>query len=98
MCHDIVADPAGVVWHCASLTGEIVSERGRRVPVIEGYMTRGLAFTSDMVIVGYSTFGPRKLRDGLRGGVVIMDDRFAVIARHELDGPPADIAPIGTTY
>lgn len=97
MCHDVVADPDGLLWHCASLTGEIVSADGQRVPVIDGYMTRGLAFTDDMVIVGYSTFGPRKLRDGLRGGVVIMDRRFATVARHELDGPPADIVPIGTT-
>lgn len=97
MCHDIVADPEGLLWHCASLTGDIISADGARVPVIEGYMTRGLSFSDDMVMVGYSTFGPRKLRDGLRGGIVIMDRRFAKLAQHELDGPPADIAWLKAT-
>ena len=94
MCHDIVTDPAGVVWNCASLDGDVISAAGERHHVIDEHLTRGLAFAPGRVIVGYSTFGPRKFRDGLRGGVCLFDSRFGEITRHELDGPPADIAPL----
>jgi hypothetical protein len=94
MCHDIVTDPAGVIWNCASLDGDVVSAAGERHHVIDEHLTRGLAFAHERVIVGYSTFGPRKLRDGLRGGVFLFDSKFGRIAHHELDGPPAEIAPL----
>lgn len=94
MCHDIVTDPAGVVWHCASLDGDVISAAGERVHVVSDHMTRGLAFGPGRIIVGYSTFGPRKLRDGLRGGVILFDSQFRRHTQHELGGPPADIAPL----
>ncbi len=94
MCHDIVTDPAGTVWNCASFVGDVISADGDRVHVIDDHLTRGLAFGPDRTVVGYSTFGPRKWRDGLRGGIKIYDSRFVEVAHHELDGPPADIAPL----
>jgi hypothetical protein len=94
MCHDIVTDPVGMVWNCASLDGDVISAAGARHHVIDDHLTRGLAFAPDRVIVGYSTFGPRKFRDGLRGGVILYDSMFNRLAQHELDGPPADIAPL----
>ena len=94
MCHDLVTDPAGTLWYCGSLDGDIVSERGQRVHVADDYLTRGLAFGQDMVAVGYSSFGPRHIRDGLRGGVAIMDRAFKTIKRFDLDGPPTEITPI----
>jgi hypothetical protein len=94
MCHDISTDQAGLAWHCASLAGDIVSAAGDRLHVIDDYFTRGLAFANDRVCVGYSTFGARKVRDGLRGGVVLFEAKFRQIAQHELDGPPADIQPL----
>ncbi len=91
MCHDIVLNDDGCLWHCASLDGDIVSSAGDRIHIADDFMTRGLAFSEDRLMVGYSTFGPRQMRDGLRGGVKIYDRGGAEIANHILGGPPADI-------
>ena len=93
-CHDIVEDETGAVWHSASMTGELMSSDGRRVKIDSDRMTRGLAMSADSVIVGVSSFGPRKNRDTLCGAVVILDRAFNRLGEIELGGPPADIVAI----
>lgn len=93
-CHDIVADERGVLWHSASMSGEIISSEGVRVKIADDLMTRGICFTPDAVIVGKSTFGPRHTRDRLRGAVVILDRAFNRIADLELRGAPTDIVAL----
>lgn len=90
-CHDIVKDPEGQLWHCASATGEIVCEDGRRVHVTPDRMTRGLAFSHDCIIVGASVFGARSLRDALPGSLIVLDRSFRPMTEIPVDGPPADI-------
>lgn len=90
-CHDIATDAEGQLWHCASASGEIVCEDGRRVQVTPDRMTRGLEFGEDCILVGASVFGERSLRDALPGSVIMLDRRFRRIAEIPLDGPPADI-------
>lgn len=90
-CHDIVADDAGVIWHCASATGELIASDGRRVQLSADRMTRGLAFCGERIAVGLSSFGPRQNRDALPGAVALLDHDFRVQATIELDGPPATI-------
>src|SRR5205085_923230 len=75
-CHDIVEDERGVLWHSASMSGEIIGSDGTRIKITDDMMTRGLAITADALIVGISTFGPRQLRDQLPGAVVILDRRL----------------------
>jgi hypothetical protein len=89
-CHDIVEDERGVLWHCASMSGEIMSSDGIRVKITDTMMTRSLAIRDDAMIVGISTFGPRHVRDRLRGGVVILDRAFNRKAELELPGAPTD--------
>ena len=93
-CHDIVEDERGVLWHSDSMAGDIVSSDGRRVKVTGELMTRGIAFRPGGAIVGMSTFGPRHLRDTLRGAVVIFDRRLRRQAEVELPGAPTDIVSI----
>jgi len=93
-CHDIVEDELGTVWHCASMSGEIAGSNGIRVKVSDILMTRGLAITPDCVIVGTSTFGPRHVRDGLNGSVVIFDRTFARTAELALGAGPTDIVAL----
>ncbi len=101
MCHDLVCDPAGQLWYCASLDGSIAALGGPKIPLVKDYMTRGLAFagsgagSSGTCVVGYSAFGPRQLRDGLKGGVILYDHLFTQIGKIELGGPPAEIITIG---
>lgn len=90
-CHDIAQDPDGLLWHSASMTGEIFCSDGRRVQVTHDRMTRGLAFDDDGVIVGASVFGSRSVRDRLPGSVIMFDRSFRQVAEVQLGGPPADI-------
>jgi hypothetical protein len=91
-CHDILEDERGVLWHTASMSGEIIGSDGTRVKITDEMMTRGLAITSDATIVGVSRFGPRHIRDTLRGGgVVILDRDFSRRAEITLRGAPTDI-------
>lgn len=93
-CHDIVEDDAGVLWHSASSTGELMASDGRRVKISGDRMTRGIAFSGDAIIVGISSFGPRQNRDALSGAVVILDRALNRLAEIELEGPPADVVAI----
>ena len=90
-CHDIVEDEGGGLWHCASMSGEIIGPNGVRVKITDGMMTRGLAITRDDIVVGVSAFGPRQNRDQLHGGLVIFDRNLN--RRSELNVPraPTDI-------
>ncbi len=93
-CHDIVEDDQGVVWHCGSKAGQLLSSAGQKIDICKGMLTRGLAITADRIVVGQSNFGDRAVRHSLHGAVVILDRAFNQIAEFELDGPPTDIALI----
>lgn len=93
-CHDIVEDEAGVIWHSASNTGELMASDGRRVKIASDRMTRGIALSADAIIVGISSFGARQKRDALPGAIVILDRGLNRLAEFELKGPPADIVAI----
>ena len=90
-CHDIVADEVGTLWHSATLSGELIASDGRRFKLSDQLMTRGIAFAGPRILVGLSSFGPRQLRDGLRGQAVVLDRTCKVIERLELPGSPTDI-------
>lgn len=89
-CHDIVADKHGVLWHTDSMAGDLIGSDGTRIDVTNELMTRAIAFRGEHVLVGMSTFGPRHLRDNLRGAVVIFDRAFNRVAQIELRGAPTD--------
>lgn len=89
-CHDIVADETGRLWHCASMEGEIIASDGTRIPVTRELMTRAIAFRPDKLLVGMSTFGPRHVRDRLRGAVALFDRQFKRTGQIELPGAPTD--------
>ena len=93
-CHDIVEDETGILWHSASMTGELMSSDGRRAKIDNNRMTRGLAISADAMIVGVSSFGNRQNRDALPGAIVVMDRALNRLAEFELNGPPADIVAI----
>ncbi len=93
-CHDIVEDDEGVLWHCGSKAGEILTSDGRRFGVSNDMLTRGLAVSADRMIVGLSTFGPQEARHALGGKLVILDRGFNRINEMQLDGPPTDITTI----
>lgn len=93
-CHDIVEDEHGVLWHSASLSGEIMASDGRRHKLSDTLMTRGIAFTPDHMIVGLTTFGPRQNRDFLGGNLVIMDRGLNIQNEMRLRGSPTDIVSI----
>ena len=93
-CHDILEDEYGVLWHSASMTGEIMTSEGRRVKVDAHRMTRGLAISATSLCVGVSGFGPRQNRDALPGAVVVFDRSLSRLSEIELGGPPADIIAI----
>jgi hypothetical protein len=89
-CHDIVPDDQGTLWHCASESGEIMADDGRRIKLSDNLMTRAMAFCGENLLVGMSSFGPRQIRDALAGEVAILDRDKRVIARHEMPSGPAD--------
>ncbi len=93
-CHDIVADERGCIWHSASMRGEIVSSDGRRASISDDLMTRGVAFSGNLVAVGLSIFSDRHLREGQRGSLAILDRELAVQEILDLPGSPTDIAAI----
>lgn len=94
MCHDIVTDDQGTVWHCASESGEIIADNGRRIRLSDNLMTRGMAFSGEHMLVGLSSFGPRQIRETLSGEVAILDRDKRVVVRHELPSGPADAAAL----
>lgn len=90
-CHDIVEDEQGIVWHSASMSGDIFTSDGRRFRVTDDLMTRGIALSQDHIIVGISTFGPRQKRDALPGAVKIFDRKMNYLTQVQIDGAPTDI-------
>lgn len=90
-CHDIIEDEEGVLWHSASMSGEIMATDGRRAKISNELMTRGIALSPTQMIVGLSAFGSRQKRDAIGGGVVILDRSLKRIAEMKLVGPPTDI-------
>lgn len=93
-CHDIVEDERGVLWHSASMSGEIIGSNGARAKITGEMMTRGIAITADAMVVGMSTFGPRHIRDRLRGGLVILDRNLNRRAELAIRGAPTDIVAL----
>lgn len=91
-CHDIVEDETGVIWNCASMSGEIVNSNGRRVSITNDLMTRGLAISDGLIAVGVSTFGARHLRETLNGGLVVLNTDLEWQAKIDLPAGPTDIA------
>jgi hypothetical protein len=90
-CHDIVEDSQAILWHSASMSGEIFTSDGRRFRVTDDLMTRGIAQSQDHIIVGVSTFGPRQKRDALPGTVHIFDRQMNYLTQVAIDGAPTDI-------
>lgn len=95
MCHDIVADAQGALWHSASASGEVVNSLGRRLKLSDGLMTRALAFCQGHLLVGLSSFGERQIRDGLAGEVVVLDPDGKELVRFDIPTGPADVVAIG---
>jgi hypothetical protein len=93
-CHDIALDEHGVLWHSASLSGEIMSSDGKRLKLSDTLMTRGIAFAPNHVVVGLTTFGPRQIRDFLGGSLIIMDRAFNIQNELRLRGSPTEIISI----
>lgn len=94
MCHDIVTDPHGTLWHCASSRGELISATGDRIQLSETLMTRALAYAHGHLAVGLSSFGERQVRDGLSGEIAILDSRHEELARFDLPAGPADVTAL----
>lgn len=90
MCHDIVTDGQGTVWHSASSSGELINSTGQRLKLSESLMTRALAFCQGHLLAGLSSFGARQIRDGLVGEVVVLDREGRERARYDLPSGPAD--------
>ena len=89
-CHDIVRDERGTLWHTDSLAGDVIGSDGTRVKVSDALMARAIAFRGGHVLVGMSTFGPRHVRDALRGAVVVFDRTWNRLAQIALRGAPTD--------
>lgn len=94
MCHDIVADGQGTLWHSASSSGEVINDKGERLKLSESLMTRALAFCQNHLLVGLSSFGTRQVRDGLAGEIVMIDPDGSQIARFDLPAGPADVVTL----
>jgi hypothetical protein len=95
-CHDLLADSHGTLWHSASASGEVISSDGRRARVHDSMMTRALAFDGEMLAVGLSIFSERHLRDGLRGGLAILDRELKPLELLDLPGSPTDIVGLAS--
>lgn len=89
-CHDIVEDGNGVLWHCGSLRGELLSSAGAAVRVSDR-LTRGLALGRQGLIVGTSLFGARPVRTELAGSVIFLDDALRKLDEIELPAAPTDL-------
>ncbi|HEX4847417.1 MAG TPA: hypothetical protein VFV30_04690 [Novosphingobium sp.] len=94
MCHDIVADGDGTLWHCASASGELTGSNGERIKLSDSLMTRALSFCRDHLLVGLSSFGERQIRDGLSGEVLVLDRDRRVVAHHDVPAGPADVVAL----
>ncbi len=94
MCHDIVADPHGALWHSASASGEVINDKGQRLKLSDNLMTRALAFSRGHLLVGLSSFGERQIRDGLAGEVAVLDLEGKVVARFDVPAGPADVVAL----
>lgn len=94
MCHDIVTDAQGVMWHSASANGELINSLGQRLKLSESLMTRALSFCQGHLLVGLSSFGERQVRDGLAGEVVVLDQQGRERARYDLPAGPADVTAL----
>jgi hypothetical protein len=94
MCHDIVADGQGTLWHSASASGEVINDKGERLKLSDSLMTRALAFCQNHLLVGLSSFGERQIRDGLAGEVVAIDRDGSQVARFDLPAGPADVVTL----
>ena len=92
LCHDVVSDESGAIWHCASDTGEIISSTGVRHSIAPGAFTRGLAWSGDHLIVGVAAIAPRNLRDQLACRVSFHDRNLDCIGQIGLSGAPTDVA------
>ena len=90
MCHDIVADEQGALWHSDSASGEVINNLGQRLKLSDSLMTRALAFCCEHLLVGLSSFGERQIRDGLAGEVAVLDLAGKERARFDLPAGPAD--------
>lgn len=89
-CHDIVVDERGVLWHCDSMAGDVISSAGDRLHVTER-MTRGLAITPDTLVVGTSNFARREQRDDVAGTVIYLDRTGDARTEVMLPGAPTDL-------
>ena len=94
MCHDIVADEQGTLWHSASASGEVINDKGRRINLSDSLMTRALAFCQGHLLVGLSSFGVRQIRDGLAGEVAVLDPEGKEMARFDVPAGPADVVAL----
>ncbi|HCF25118.1 MULTISPECIES: hypothetical protein [unclassified Novosphingobium] len=95
-CHDLLTDSHGTLWHSASASGEIIASDGRRAKVHDSMMTRALAFNGEMLAVGLSIFSERHLRDGLRGGLAILNRELEPLELLDLPGSPTDIVGLAS--
>jgi len=94
MCHDIVADAQGTLWHSASASGEVINDKGQRLKLSDSLMTRALAFCQGHLLVGLSSFGERQVRDGLAGEVAVLDPQAKESARFDVPAGPADVVTL----
>lgn len=93
-CHNIVVLEDGDLLSCGSIEGALVSSRGVYHRLIPGLMTRGLSVGGDIIAVGCSVFGTRKLRGSLPGVVMFLDREYREISRVLVPGSPTDIRRI----
>lgn len=89
-CHDIVADTDGVLWHCDSMAGDLITSAGTRMRVTDR-MTRGLAVAADEIVVGASDFATRAHRDAAPGSVIFIDRRTDARIDVAVPGAPTDL-------
>ncbi|MFM5895807.1 MAG: hypothetical protein ACKOQM_15450 [Novosphingobium sp.] len=94
MCHDIVADGEGTLWHSGSADGELINSRRQHFKISDSLMTRALAFCERHLLVGLSSFGERQVRDGLAGEVVLLDQQMDERTRFDLPAGPADVVAL----
>lgn len=89
-CHDIVVDDHGVLWHCDSMAGDVITSADGRIGVADR-MTRGLAVTADTIVVGTSNFTSRRGREAVVGSVAFIDRATDRRTEVMLPGAPTDL-------
>lgn len=95
MCHDIVVDGEGWLWHSSSESGAITRSDGLRVQVTDGMMTRGIAFARGRMAVGICAFGPRQTRGDLHGRVVLLNEAHRIVGGVDVPSGPTAILALG---